>query len=163
MPLALTRIDDRLIHGQVVVGWGSYLKPDRIILCNDSVASEKWQREMFEFAKELVTFDLEISILTEEATVSYLKRDEFHEEKIFLLVESPHDICSLVDRGAPIKKVNVGGMHFKTGKSQIAPYIFVDDDDVQSFKTIIENNIKLIGQDVPTAKKIDITELIYLL
>ncbi|MBN1153289.1 PTS sugar transporter subunit IIB [candidate division KSB1 bacterium] len=163
MPLELCRIDDRLIHGQVIVGWGNYLKPDRIILCNDAVAQEDWQREMFESSGDMVSFKLDISIFTQGETLSFFKQDEFEKEKIILIVESPREICELVNEGAPIGRVNVGGMHYKSGKVQIAPYIFVDDEDIKYFKMIIEKDIKLEGQDVPTAKKIDITELVYLI
>ena len=163
MPLVLARIDDRLIHGQVVVGWGNFLRPDRIILCNNAVAQEDWQRDMFKSAGDLVAFDLTISIFTMEETLTFFKEDDFAAEKIILLVESPADLWYLHDADAPIEQVNVGGMHYKSGKRQIAPYIFVDDEDVTFFKRLIEKNIKVYGQDVPTAKKLDISELLYVI
>ena len=43
MPVVLARIDDRLIHGQVTVGWSELLRPDRIILANNAIAADSWQ------------------------------------------------------------------------------------------------------------------------
>jgi sorbose PTS system EIIB component len=159
MPLVLTRIDDRLIHGQVVIGWGSQLRPHRIILCNDTVANTDWQREMFNAAGALASEDVKISIWTTEETISYFKQDLIHKERVMLLFESPAEICLLIERGVPINLVNVGGMHFRQGKRQMTPYIFVDDEDLRHFKCLREKNILLEGQDVPTSKKINISSL----
>jgi mannose/fructose/N-acetylgalactosamine-specific phosphotransferase system component IIB len=159
MPLLLTRIDDRLIHGQVVVGWGNYLHPDRIILCSDVIATISWQRNLYENAGVLMPH-VTISILTETETIDYFRQNNFEKENVILLVESPRDLLNLVDKGAPIRSVNVGGMHFSHGKRQLASYIFVSNDDLDNFKKLKDRNIKLEGQNVPTAEKIDITDLI---
>lgn len=160
MPLVLARIDDRLIHGQVVVGWGSHIKPDRIILCSDSVANCSWQREIYTSAGSLAMYHVIISIWTIHETIDYFKKTYFDDEKVILLVETPKELIDLIKSNIPINTVNVGGMHFKRGKRQLAPYIFVNDDDINSFKKLINNNIILEGQDVPNSKKINVAELI---
>ncbi len=160
MPLVLTRIDDRLIHGQVVIGWGNQIRPHRIILCSDSIAASQWQRELYMSAGSMAMYDVDISIMSEDETVDFLKNKTVQEEKVILLVESPRDVYRLIKRQAPIHTVNVGGMHYKRGKRQLANYIFVNDEDVQSFRRLLEKNIVLEGQDVPTSKKIDIAKLL---
>lgn len=160
MPLVLTRIDDRLIHGQVVVGWGSYIKPDRIILCSDHIATCSWQREIFVAAGALAMYAVDISIWTEDETIAYFANSHFKKEKIILLVETPEELCNLIKKHAPIQVVNVGGMHFKPGKKQIAPYIFVNEKDIDFFKILINNNIILEGQDVPNSRKLNIAKLL---
>ena len=163
MPLVLVRIDDRLIHGQVVVGWGNFLKPDRIILCSDSVATIPWQKELFSAAATIAPKNLSISIWTELETIEYFNQEHYKEEKVILLVESPQELLNLIDRGAPIKKVNIGGMHFKQGKRQLAPYIFVNNDDLAHFRILKDRNIRLEGQNVPTADKIDVADMLDLI
>lgn len=160
MPFILVRIDDRLIHGQVVVGWGNYLKPGRIILCSDSVADTPWQKELFEVAGTLAPDGVEISIWTETETIEYFQNDDFIREKVILLVESPQELYHLVEGGVSVESVNIGGMHFKPGKRQLTPYIFVNDDDIDYLKKLRSKNIRLVGQDVPTAKKIDLEKTI---
>ncbi|MBN1558670.1 PTS sugar transporter subunit IIB [candidate division KSB1 bacterium] len=153
MPLVMIRIDDRLIHGQVVVGWGSVLKPDRILLSSDDVATVEWQRTIYLSA---VPESLHASVLTLEDSIKALTSADFGDEKVLLLVDSPKSIIFFVENGVDIKEVNVGGMHFKPGKNQIAPFIFVDKEDVANFKILCEKGIKLEGRDVPTRSPVDI-------
>jgi mannose/fructose/N-acetylgalactosamine-specific phosphotransferase system component IIB len=154
MPLVLARIDDRLIHGQVVVGWGIQLSPNRIILSNDEIASSSWEKEMYMGAEATALFPLAISVLTIDETILFLTENQT--EKTILLVEAPKEILTLIEKGLKIEKVNVGGMHYKPGKRRLAQYIFVDEEDITAFKKMRDMNIELEGQDVPTAKKIDI-------
>jgi PTS system mannose-specific IIB component len=155
MPLVQVRIDDRLIHGQVVVGWRNVLKPDRIILCSDEVANSEWQRNIYLSA---VTNDIKASVLTLEETIDTLKSKKYDTERLLLLIDNPESAVKLVDSNIQIKEVNVGGMHFRPGKSQIAPFIFVDEEDVHNFKILHEKGINLDGRDVPTRTSIDIAK-----
>jgi mannose/fructose/N-acetylgalactosamine-specific phosphotransferase system component IIB len=159
MPLDLVRIDDRLIHGQVVVGWGSFLKTTKIILCNDAIAASKIDSDLCKSAAEIAMFPLTIAVLTQPETMLELKKIS-DEDRIILLIESPQEAFQLLKAGLVVKLINVGGMHFKEGKHQIAPYIYVDEDDIATFKRIAAMGVKLEGKDVPTAKAIDIARKI---
>lgn len=160
MPLVLVRIDDRLIHGQVVVGWGLHLKPDRIILCSDTIASSSWEKEIYMGAGVTAPYPLTVSVLTIGETLLFLNNTENQRERIFLLVETPQEVLELAKTGLTIEKINVGGMHYKQGKRRLASYIFVDDADISTFKAISEMKIELEGREVPTSKKIDIIKAI---
>lgn len=157
MPLVMIRIDDRLIHGQVVVGWGSVLRPDRILLSSDEVATVEWQRTIYLSA---VPDYFKASVFTLEESVRALTSHEFGDEKILLLVDSPKSIVYLVEHGIDIKEVNVGGMHFKPGKNQISPFIFVDQTDIANFKILCDKGIKLEGRDVPTRSPVHICSVL---
>jgi len=160
MSLDLIRIDDRLVHGQVVVGWGTYLKTNRIILCNDLIADSELERDMFMSAEETAPYPLKISVYTQEQTLKELYTPPKNSEKIILLVETPHDLLQLVRSGLKIDKINVGGMHYGEGKRQLTPYIYVDDNDIVAFKKMCELGIYLEGKDVPASKSIDISKII---
>ena len=160
MPLVLIRIDDRLVHGQVVVGWGLLLKPARIILCSDTIATSAWEKEIYMGAEAMAPFPLTISVLTTEETLAFLNDKVNEPEKIILLVETPQDILELIKKGVKIEKINVGGMHYRQGKRRLAPYIFVDDRDIELFKEINRMEIELEGREVPTGKRIDIIKAI---
>ena len=162
MSLDLVRIDDRLVHGQVVVGWGTYLNTNRIILCSDPIADSELESDMYMGAKETATYPLTISVYTQEQTIQELCNNTKNNEKIILLVETPKELLQLINSGLKIDRINVGGMHYSEGKRQLTPYIYVDDDDIFSFKQISRMGIKLEGKDVPTGKSIDISKLINL-
>lgn len=157
MSLVLVRIDDRLIHGQVTVGWGSVLNPDRILLVSDEIAQNEWEKELYQ---SCVPFNIAVSILSIDETIKALAEKTFEHERVILLVESPFEIVQLVDRGASLPKVNIGGMHYKENKKKILHYVYVDEQDVQNFYFLEEHNIELICQDLPQAKKGNLSELL---
>jgi len=157
MSLVMIRIDDRLIHGQVVVGWGSVLKPDRIVLSSNEVASVEWQKTIYLSA---VPEHLQASVFTLEETIAVLNNGDFKDERVLLLVDSPKSVVYLVDHGIEMTKVNVGGMHFKPGKNQISTFIFVDQEDIANFKILCERGIVLEGRDVPTRSPVDICQVL---
>ena len=159
MPLVQVRIDDRLIHGQVVVGWRNVLKMECIILCSDEVALSEWQRTIYLSA---VTNDIEAMVLTLKDTIEALADPENEVKRILLLVDNPKTIVDLVAAGINIKEVNVGGMHFKPGKNQIASFIFVDDLDVENFQVLYNKGVFFDGRDVPTRPPIDIAGILKL-
>lgn len=155
MPLVMVRIDDRLIHGQVVVGWGNVIKPDRILLASDEVANVEWQKTIYLSA---VPENLKASVLTLDETIEKLENNAFEGERVLLLVDNPKSVVYLVEHGIEIKEVNVGGMHFRPGKNQISNFIFVNQEDIDNFKKLREKDIYLEGRDVPTRTPIDIAE-----
>ena len=157
MPLVQVRIDDRLIHGQVVVGWRNALRPQRIMLCSDDVAHSEWQRTIYMSA---VPNDIAASVLSSQQTIDALNSNKFHDERVILLVDTPRTIVELVQAGVQILDVNIGGMHFKPGKNQIAPFIFVDQQDIEHFKMLHKMGIRLEGRDVPTRTPIDIAKVL---
>jgi len=158
MPFVLVRIDDRLIHGQVIMGWGHALNPDRIILYSNEIARNPWERELCECS--YTDSDVKVCVCSLEQFLQYLQSEEFTKEKIILLVESPKDLLRLLDCGVQISTVNVGGMHFREGKVKLNSYIYVDAEDVEIFHQISKRGVKIEGQDVPTAKKVDVISMI---
>lgn len=152
MATAVLRIDDRLIHGQVVVGWCPHIQPDRLVLCSDEVAQNDWEREIYKDAAS----DYEISICTVEETIKLFQSEEQENKKIFIVVESPRVAAQLFNLGLNIDKVQVGGMHYQEGKRKIAPFIYVDDEDIRYFRFLKDHGVELEGQDVPGCKPVDI-------
>ena len=152
-----TRIDDRLIHGQVTVGWGEVLKPDRIILANDEVASNEWEQELYRAA---VPPEIEIYVTSVEDAAAMLAEEEHNGRRTILLVDSPRDVLRLLQRGAHIEKVNVGGLHFREGKHPLLPFVYVDENDLDALRTLCQRGICVECQDVPTCHKTAIEKLL---
>ncbi|MCP4726792.1 MAG: PTS sugar transporter subunit IIB [bacterium] len=157
MSLTLVRIDDRLVHGQVTVGWGSYLNPDRILLVSDEIAGDDWQKELYQ---KCIPLDLKISIMNVHDAASSLNSGQFDRDRVILLVESPSVLVDLVNNNVPLQQVNIGGMHFKPNKKKVLSYVFVDNVDVKAFRYLEEKNIELICQELPRAKKENLSNLL---
>ena len=156
MPILLYRVDERLIHGQVVVGWGNSLKFDRIVLLNDQVSQNPWERELY---LACVPPETKATILSVDEGLEKILQDGFKGERIVILVDSPFDLLRMMEKGVKIDSVNVGGVHSKTNRKKILPYIFLSLEEISAFKKIISAGIKCECRDVPLAEKHDLSSL----
>ena len=100
MPLSLIRIDDRLIHGQVVLGWSRVLKPDRIVVANDRIAKNAWERKFYTAS---VPPHIKVSFLTLDETAVELLNNLYKNESVLMLFESVEDLFTLVQKGIRIE------------------------------------------------------------
>ena len=146
MPLCLVRIDDRLIHGQVVLGWVRALRPDRIVVANDRIAANSWERK---FYTSSVPAQVKVSFLELEETARQLMNNLFKNESVMILVESVKDLFEMVEMGVALENVNVGGLHYREGAHELLPYVFLTDDDKSYLRELVKRNVTLLAQDVP--------------
>ena len=157
MGMVLVRIDDRLIHGQVVENWMKFLKINHVIVVNDFVASDRMQKTLFSMA---VPDHAKISILTITQAKEAILNGQFEGDKAMLLLVSPQDVLNLINKGVRIKEVNVGGMHYSPDKKQILKAISVSKEDIQAFQELDKLGVYLEARMVPNDEKIDIMEII---
>ena len=150
MPIVLARIDDRLIHGQVTVGWSRQLRPDRIILANNAIAADPWQKRVYASS---VPPGIEVSILSVSRAAAELADPDHLDERILLLTGSPEEMTELVRIGAPVATVNVGGLHFSAGKREMLPFVFVDGTDLRAFNRLLDMGASLSAQQVPGGRE----------
>jgi len=157
MGIVLFRLDERLIHGQVVVAWGEYLKPDRIVIFNNQIASSPWERELYMCC---VPPDFQASVYNLEEASQKLSNGVFDQEKVIALVDNPTDIFQLHQKGISIPEVNLGGMHYSQGREEILPYLYLSMEEKDIFRKLMQQGVKFFCQDVPTAEKKDLKELL---
>jgi mannose/fructose/sorbose-specific phosphotransferase system IIB component len=144
MDIQMIRIDDRLIHGQVVVGWVSALRIQRLVVVNDSVAANVMQRTLMEIA---VPTALKVSFFTvKEAARECLVPGG---ERALLLFTKPLDIWTFLEDGGPVTAINMGGMHYSDGRRQAGPVLFVNDEDVLAFRDLKRKGIPIEVRAVP--------------
>jgi mannose/fructose/N-acetylgalactosamine-specific phosphotransferase system component IIB len=157
MDVQLFRIDDRLIHGQVVLSWVKYLKSERIILCDNEVFENTWEKELY---VSCVPNSLECIVFNTIDTTDYILHHITRPEKTIVLVKSPAVLREITDYGFVPGKVNIGGIHYAEKRKEYLPYIFLSDDDVADIKFLTQKGISIYCQDVPTSKKYNILDLI---
>jgi len=146
MPLCLVRIDDRLIHGQVVLGWARALKPDRIVVANDRVAESSWERRVYTTS---VPAHLKVSFMGLEETARQLLNNLFKKEAVLMLFESAADVRAVVEKGVAFEEVNVGGIHYRQGAAELLPYVFLTEEDRGDLRELVKHNVRLSAQDIP--------------
>lgn len=146
MPLSLVRIDDRLIHGQVVLGWAKAIKPDRIVVASDRVAASGWERR---FYSSSVPSHIKVSFLDLDETARQLLNNLFADESVLLLFESVQDLYEVVGKGVQFQKINVGGLHYRDGAAELLPFVFLTDDDRSCLRELVKQGATLTAQDIP--------------
>ena len=157
MPVLLSRVDDRLIHGQVVVGWAQNLKANHIVVINDDIIRNDMQKFLFRMA---TPSDIKLSILSVKEASEQLKKREFDEDSVILLFRSPADVCGLLENGGRIGEINIGGMHYGENKVQLFDAIFVGEEDVRNLLNIKELGVSMEVRMVPSDSKKDIIKAI---
>jgi len=157
MNIQLVRIDDRLIHGQVVIGWAGHLNTKRIILCDASVAENDWEKELY---LSSVPEQIEAYVMTTEQTINYINEHKDDLNSTMILVNSPVIIEDLIKNGIQIDKVNVGGIHFKEGRKKLLNYLYLNEDEINSFKRCIDHGVQFDCQDIPLCKRTPLSKLI---
>jgi len=157
MPILLTRIDDRLIHGQVVVGWANALKANHIIVVSDDIVKNDMQKFLFRMATPT---EINLSILNIDEAAAKIKNREFDNDNAIVLVKTPEDIYRVLAAGGRVGEVNVGGMHFSESKVQLFDAVFVDPHDIEMFEKISALKVELEVRMVPTDSRKDIMKLI---
>jgi len=147
MPVKLARIDDRLIHGQVVLGWVPVVKPNHILVACDRVAASEWERK---FYASCVPPEIPTTFLSIDQTAHSLTAEPFASEQLLVLLESAEDAWKLVNAGVALKEINVGGLHYREGAIELLPFVFVTPEDRACLRELVKMGVTLSAQDVPS-------------
>lgn len=144
--IVLTRIDNRLIHGQVATQWCSSIGANLILVANDEVAGNEFRQGLMDMAAPSYA---STRYWTIDKTIATIHKAS-DAQKIFIVCETPTDVLRLVEGGVPIKKLNVGNMHMADGKRQVASAVAVDDKDVQAFCKLRDLGVEIEVRKVPS-------------
>lgn len=151
------RIDDRLIHGQVIIGWCGQLPITRLIVIDEQIANNNWEKELLLMAAPP---NIPAEILTVEEFAERITSWISKKEMILVLLKSPELIQELKDTGIDVKKVNVGGMHFRDDRRELLSYLYLSSDEIKLFEQLMEQGIYFECQDLPTSTAYDLRKII---
>jgi len=144
MSLLLARVDERLIHGQVVMGVRGALDFDRILVADDHLAADTWERDVV-----LSGAPPDVAAEAMNAVAAARRLAEGLPGRAILLVRSPAVVLDLVRGGAPIREVNLGGLHPRRGARRFLDYLYLTPEDIAAFRELDAMGIRVIGQDLP--------------
>jgi PTS system mannose-specific IIB component len=157
MPIILTRIDDRLIHGQIVQGWLRILDVNIILVVSDIATLDTMQQMLMAIS---VPGNIKLYIKNLKDATNAITSGQYDKERVMILAISPSDVLYMVEKGADFKSVNVGGMHFVSGKRQLLHNLYVNDSDVENLYKIHIKSVEIEGRILPGDKKKDIIPII---
>jgi PTS system mannose-specific IIB component/fructoselysine and glucoselysine-specific PTS system IIB component len=156
--VALFRIDDRLIHGQVVVGWGQTLGIGFIVLVDDGVRANDWEQELYRMGVP-PSVTVEFADVAEAA--ERLDAWQAAPRRGIVLTGDVGTMARLAALAAgKIGRVNVGGLHYREGRRERLRYVFLTDEEAGILKQLQQDGVEVSAQDVPTGPRVSLADLL---
>ncbi|PIR15367.1 MAG: PTS fructose transporter subunit IIB [Elusimicrobia bacterium CG11_big_fil_rev_8_21_14_0_20_64_6] len=146
MAITLLRVDDRLIHGQVVEGWVPFLKVDLVLVVSDAAAADDIQAALMKMALPPAVGLLVLPVADAAKT---LNSPKMAVRKALVLVPGPSEALALVEKGVKVERINVGGLHYTVGKVQLGRALFLDEKDRLALRALAAKGIRLEGRALP--------------
>ena len=141
-----TRIDDRLIHGQVMTQWIQQASTNEVVIVDDAVAKDAFLQMIM---KSSVPAKISLKIFSVSDAIEYLLKEP-DDKKVFILVKTPGVLVSLVKAGVVLDFVNVGGIGAKAGRKTLYKNISTSDEENKDLRTLIDQGIKVFFRVVVT-------------
>lgn len=157
MPVVLARIDDRLVHGQVVIGWGRPLHVDLVVLVDAEVAASDWEQEIYRMA---VPEGMEILFADPEEAGRRLPAWDASHSRVLVLTGDVATMHAL-HAAAPgaIGRVNLGGLHHRPGRTERLRYVYLDEADAARLRDMQAAGAVVTAQDLPSTPPVPLAEL----
>ena len=157
MAIVLFRVDDRLVHGQVVIGWGRPLGLDLIILVDDQVASSAWEQELYRMA---VAPEIEVRFVTVADAASQMA-DWQSNGKRGLVLTGDLETMAALRTACPevVQQINLGGIHHRPGRRERLPFLYLTDQELGTLLALEEGGAVITAQDLPTTPPVALRSL----
>ncbi len=155
--IVLARVDDRLIHTEILTLWVPEVRANRILIVDDIVAKDKFRSKVI---KEMAPDGLIIHVYGIDRAVEKLKEPpSFDGERVIVIAESPIVFEELMKCGIRITQLNIGGMGIRGERKTVARRIACDDREMESIQQMIRKGVHVYFQTIP--KKAGRSEKIY--
>ncbi|KAA9001759.1 PTS mannose transporter subunit IIAB [Affinibrenneria salicis] len=157
MKIGLARIDDRLIHGQVATRWTKETNVNRIIVISDEVAADNVRKTLL---TQVAPPGVTAHVVDVAKAIRVYNNPKYAGDRVMLLFTNPTDVLTLVENGVDISSVNIGGMAFRQGKTQVNNAVSIDEKDIAAFKKLNARGIELEVRKVSTDTRLKMMDLI---
>ncbi|MDR0718679.1 MAG: PTS sugar transporter subunit IIB [Treponema sp.] len=154
--IVLVRIDDRLIHGQVVTAWIKQTDGNRILIVDDKLVNDRMMQRVLKAAAP-PGISIEVKTILESSDL--LKQDPEPKENIIILVKTPEVLESLIEQGVEIKKIILGGMGLTGSRKRFNKNVAITDEEAACIKRIIAKGIVMEFQLVPEESAVNVEKL----
>jgi mannose/fructose/N-acetylgalactosamine-specific phosphotransferase system component IIB len=155
--LDLIRIDDRLIHGQVVVGWGQPCELGFLVLVDDAVATSDWEQELYRMG---VPPEMDVYFDSVESAARRLADYRADRRTGMLLAAEIETVQRLVALAPAIRAVTIGGIHHREGRTARMRYVFLTKREEQQLRDLAASGVTVTAQDVPSAAPVPLADVL---
>jgi len=157
MNIAHARIDDRLIHGQVVTAWLQAIgKCDEILICDDKTRKDQFLQQVL---KMTAPPNMALRVLSVDETIADFQAKVDDPRRVLLLTRGPEPMLRLLESGMPMTTINLGGMGAGPGRRILHQNISVSEDELNTLRQIRERGVKVELKMVPTDRGVDLASI----
>jgi len=157
MNIAHARIDDRLIHGQVVTAWLQAIgKCDEILICDDKTRKDQFLQQVL---KMTAPPNMALRVLSVDETIADFQAKVDDPRRVLLLTRGPGPMLRLLESGVPMTTINLGGMGAGPGRRILHQNISVSEDELNTLRQIRERGVKVELKMVPTDRGVDLASI----
>lgn len=158
MSILLYRVDERLIHGQVVLGWGGRLGPARYVVVDDLLASSDWEQELYRLSLDERAEALFVSAAEAIETLAAWQDDAV---RTVVLTRDIETMLRLAEGGGMSgEEVNLGGIHHAPGRSAVRSYLHIDEADRERLVRLHDLGVRVSGRDLPDSLRVGLEALL---
>jgi len=157
MTIGLARIDDRLIHGQVATRWTKETNVKRIIVVSDEVAADTVRKTLL---TQVAPPGVTAHVVDVAKAIRVYDNPAYAKDRVMFLFTNPTDVERVVEGGVKITSVNIGGMAFHQGKTQVNNAVSVDEKDIAAFHKLNDRGIELEVRKVSSDSPLKMMDLI---
>lgn len=147
--LALARVDNRLVHGQVLEAWLPALEADAILVADDEAAADPFARAAMQLA---IPEDVSFSVLSLDAAAARLAGEGPPGSRTLLLLREVEDAARLVEKGAALSALNLGNVHFRPGRAQVTGSVHLDRAELGRLEALQARGVAIDLRAVPGEK-----------
>ncbi len=158
MPLSLLRVDDRLVHGQVVIGWGRPLAVRFIVLVDDGVRLSEWEQDLYRMA---IPDGIELIVVSTAEAVRRLPEWAADPRPGILLTGDLATMSTLhAAEPALVRRINLGGIHHRADRVERLRYLYLDPSEAALLRTMADSGAEITAQDLPTTPAVALAALL---
>ncbi|MCC8027585.1 MAG: PTS sugar transporter subunit IIB [Clostridium sp.] len=156
MSVKFSRIDDRLIHGQVVTTWVNVWKVEQIIIVNEKAFNDKMQSAVLKMS---APSNIVLHIFSPDKFLSIVKKNPV-KKSTMLIFANVEDVLYLVERGFLISHLNVGGMRPNENRKTITKAVALTESEKECFRKLIDKGVDVEIQMVPKDNVVKMREVL---
>lgn len=157
MTLELVRVDDRLIHGQVLMGWTRALSVDHAVVADDAAATDPMQSSLMKMAAPT---GLKVSVLSVDDAAEQLTGDAFASDRVIVIVRGSETLVRLYEAGVDLGKVNIGNVRSGEERTRLTKEVHASSEELEQWRKLDEAGVRLEAQWLPNQKKTDLNKLL---
>lgn len=158
MSIQLFRVDERLLHGQVVIGWGRRLHPRRFVVVDEALAESAWEQELYLLAVDDQAQVDFLGIDEGRAALSDLRADDV---PTILLTRDVPTMGRLSEGDAMAgAQVNLGGLHAGEGRRSVRPWLNLSPDDEDWIRRMADAGVEVEARDLPDTSSLGVSEIL---